>query len=170
MPVAGRQQFYGCTRFRAGCRGTKNIPVVRAAVVRAAVVGSPEQDAIWDAIVNGTGHVVVNALAGSDIGQGLIALVKRMRAKSVNELLTKLQAWTGKEIAKVAGTRREGTVTQQVTDKANCIYALSENADNVAAAASLPISTRTVWKQAGCSGSCPKSRSNATKHGSSSRK
>ncbi len=42
------------------------------------IVGSTEQEAIWSGIVNGTGHVVVNALAGTGKTTVLVESMRRM--------------------------------------------------------------------------------------------
>jgi DNA helicase-2/ATP-dependent DNA helicase PcrA len=71
-------------------------------------------------------------IRGRDIGQGLLNLMDRMKAKDVADLLAKLEKWLGKELAKVAGTRREQSITQRLTDQVDCIIALSEDCDRVA--------------------------------------
>jgi hypothetical protein len=70
-------------------------------------------------------------IRGRDIGQGLLNVIKARRAKDVNDLLVKLDKWTANEIAKVAGTRRENSVAQRVTDQADCIRALAEGSDTL---------------------------------------
>lgn len=70
-------------------------------------------------------------IRGRDIGGGLVALVNRLEADTINALYQKLDAWRTVELAKVAGTRREETKAQQINDKADCILALAEGCDSV---------------------------------------
>jgi hypothetical protein len=68
---------------------------------------------------------------GRDIGQGLVTLVQKLQATDVNDLLIKVDAWVAKETAKVAGTNREETAVQLISDKAECVRVLAEDADSV---------------------------------------
>lgn len=70
-------------------------------------------------------------IRGRDLGQNLITLIQRLKSDSVGGMLLALDVWEQKEIEKVAGTRREDTVTQQINDRADCIRALSEDCDNI---------------------------------------
>lgn len=70
-------------------------------------------------------------IRGRDIGQGLLSLVNKLRAKSVPELHEKLSAWENREIANISGSRRAETLTATIQDRANCIRALSEGANDL---------------------------------------
>ncbi len=57
--------FYGCTKYPT-CNGIRKLNAVAAPVAdRKPLKGSPEQQAIWDEIVNGNTHLVIKALAGT---------------------------------------------------------------------------------------------------------
>lgn len=79
-------------------------------------------------------------IRGRDIGTGLISLIKKMRAKSVEDLLAKLNKWFEKEIAKLCA--KEGVVDvsllqkgatkyQALEDKVCCIEALCDGIDTL---------------------------------------
>lgn len=70
-------------------------------------------------------------IRGRDIGQGLISLIKKLNPRDANDLLIKLDKWSAKEIAKLAGTRREETATQLIVDRVDCLRALSGDCDNI---------------------------------------
>jgi DNA helicase II / ATP-dependent DNA helicase PcrA len=67
---------------------------------------------------------------GKDIGEGLVSLVKKMRAKSLSSLVEKLSIWREREVAKWTAKGEEGKA-EMVNDKAECldivIEHLSEN-------------------------------------------
>lgn len=79
-------------------------------------------------------------IRGRDIGSGLISLIKKMRAKSIDDLLFKLHKWFEKEIAKLCA--KEGVVDvsflqkgvakyQSIEDKVCCIEALCDGIDTL---------------------------------------
>jgi len=64
-----RGPFYGCSNFPR-CRGVaqcreQRVVVAAVAPVMSKIIGSPEQIAIWDYILNGNGHLIVEAKAGT---------------------------------------------------------------------------------------------------------
>lgn len=62
---------------------------------------------------------------GREIGQGLKSLVNKMKAKGIDHLITKLEAWREREVAKHSDAGNEGKA-QAVNDKADCIVCLVE--------------------------------------------
>lgn len=70
-------------------------------------------------------------IRGRDIGQGLITLVQKLRPTDLNDLLRKLDGWSQKEIAKLAGTRREESMVQNILDRAECLQVLAEDCETV---------------------------------------
>lgn len=68
---------------------------------------------------------------GRDIGQGLLSLIKVLRADSVGELLGKIDRWREREISKVEKTRRAETAIQRIQDRADCINELAEGCDTI---------------------------------------
>ncbi len=73
-------------------------------------------------------------LMGRDIGEGLISVVKRMRAKGIDALEEKLSAWAEREIAK-AVAKNQDSKAQSVEDKRDAIFAVIRH---------LPETARTV--------------------------
>jgi hypothetical protein len=70
-------------------------------------------------------------IKGRDIGAGLISLIKRLRAKSVNDLALKLDKWVARELEKISGTRNAEGKAEAIQDRADCIRALSEDIDGI---------------------------------------
>lgn len=70
-------------------------------------------------------------IRGRDIGQGLLSLVSKLRARSVSDLHERLTVWENNEIANVSGSRRAETLIATIQDRANCIRALSEGANDL---------------------------------------
>lgn len=66
-------------------------------------------------------------VAGRDVGAGLRALIEKSRATSVPALAEWLDTWVEREIARVT-KRKHDADTTSITDKAECIHALSEGA------------------------------------------
>ena len=78
-------------------------------------------------------------IAGRDIGKGLIALVRKMKARSVPELLTKIESWKTREIvrldAKFVGKMDSPTYSTRldaIIDQADMLSSLTDGAANVA--------------------------------------
>lgn len=70
---------------------------------------------------------------GKDVGAGLVALVKKLKAKSMPEFLTKLTKWEEKETARaqaLGGEKAERKVGE-VQDKAETLKALAEGLTGV---------------------------------------
>lgn len=77
-------------------------------------------------------------IAGRDIGKGLISLVRKMKARSVPELLTKIEAWKKREIvrldAKFVGKYESSTYVARfdaICDQAEMLSSLTDGAANV---------------------------------------
>jgi DNA helicase-2/ATP-dependent DNA helicase PcrA len=74
-------------------------------------------------------------VAGRDIGAGLISLVRKLRAPSVEEFLVRLKIWEDREVNRVlAKGGEERTVNnriESIRDKALMLYDLSEGADTM---------------------------------------
>lgn len=79
-------------------------------------------------------------IAGRDIGKGLVALMRKLKAKSVPDLLRKLAAWKEREIqllnAKYAVDKREGNAAYQgrldgILDQHSMLSELTEGCANV---------------------------------------
>lgn len=67
-------------------------------------------------------------IRGRDIGQGLRALIRKLKPSDLNGLLVSLDHWQAEETAKYAGSRFAEQHAQNVEDKADCIRALAEEA------------------------------------------
>jgi len=79
-------------------------------------------------------------VAGRDIGKGLTTLIRKMRARSVPELLSKIEAWATREnarhqaqLAQATNGRRDAIKAKMeaVTDQAEMMIALTEGAKSV---------------------------------------
>ena len=79
-------------------------------------------------------------VAGKDIGRGLTSLLRKMKGRSVPDLLTKIETWAAKETARteaqMAGTkngRREALKLkiEHVRDQADMLTMLADGAKNV---------------------------------------
>lgn len=79
-------------------------------------------------------------IRGRDIGTGLIALIKKMKAKSIVDLLAKMNAWYERELAKIMAKEKVDTpelVTkgasklQSIEDKVGCIEALCDGVETL---------------------------------------
>lgn len=79
-------------------------------------------------------------IRGRDIGTGLIALIKKMRAKSITELLSKLGAWFEKEVSKLCAKEnvdkpallmKGATKFQSLEDRVGCIEALCDGIETL---------------------------------------
>lgn len=68
-------------------------------------------------------------IAGRDIGAGLLALVDKSKATTIQELLEYVDAWEKAECERLAARKRD---TQPATDRADCVEALTEGASSVA--------------------------------------
>lgn len=68
---------------------------------------------------------------GRDIGKGLLALVARLRASGVPELMRKLGDYRAAEGEKIAAMRNPGPKLAALQDKVDCLIALCEGASTV---------------------------------------
>lgn len=81
-------------------------------------------------------------VAGRDIGQGLVTLIRRLKARSVPELLERIEGWMTREqrrhraqLEAASPSRRAALVAkvEAVEDQANTLSTLTEGATSVAA-------------------------------------
>lgn len=73
-----RGEFYGCSRYSQGCRGTRPYIAPNDNELQEDLsepVGSVEQKKIWDFLKNGTANGVIEARAGSGKAQPLTSKV-----------------------------------------------------------------------------------------------
>ena len=79
-------------------------------------------------------------IRGRDIGTGLISLIKKMKAGSVEELLRKMEIWFEKEVKKLCAKegvsdpsmlQKGATKYQNIEDKVGCIEALCDGVDTL---------------------------------------
>lgn len=72
---------------------------------------------------------------GSEIGKGLVGLIRKMRARDIDGLLEKLDAFRDREVAKFMAKGEEGRA-EAVTDRVECVHviidALHENERTIA--------------------------------------
>jgi superfamily I DNA/RNA helicase len=85
---------------------------------------APLIEAAFGLIASGVGCVVL----GKDIGAGLVALIKRMRAKGVDHLLVRLEQYRQREVAKHM-SKGEENKAEQVSDRVACVVTVIENLD-----------------------------------------
>lgn len=77
-----RGQFYGCSRY-PNCTGTRDYIDYNAAPKVNLVKGSPEQEAIWHWLENGTENGLIEARAGTGKTFTIVNAVARLRGKKV---------------------------------------------------------------------------------------
>jgi DNA helicase II / ATP-dependent DNA helicase PcrA len=63
---------------------------------------------------------------GRDIGQGLVHLVEKMKAKGIDALIEKLNEYTEREV-KAAQDKGQDSKAESIKDKTDCILFLAEN-------------------------------------------
>ena len=68
------------------------------------------------------------AIKGSDVGEGLIAFMERFEVYTVPDLLLALGHWRDQEMARLAAAERDTSV---VTDRYECVLALTEGMETV---------------------------------------
>jgi superfamily I DNA/RNA helicase len=68
------------------------------------------------------------------VGEGLISLVRAQRAKGIDRLVEKLEAWRDREVARWRAKGEEGRA-DSVTDRAQCVFTMIAN---------LPETERTI--------------------------
>lgn len=69
-------------------------------------------------------------VAGRDIGEGLIALIEKSKARTLPALATWIDEWADAEINRRRARNRE-VETQDIEDRAECVHKLSEGARSV---------------------------------------
>lgn len=69
-------------------------------------------------------------IAGRDIGAGLTALVRKLKGRSIPDLLKKINAWRDREIDRLLAMDREDRV-EAIVDKAEMIIGLCDGAESV---------------------------------------
>lgn len=70
-------------------------------------------------------------IAGADIGKGLIAIVEKLKARSIPELLGKLEAWKDRQVARAATLKKPEDKIALVTDQADTIRSIAESLASV---------------------------------------
>lgn len=63
---------------------------------------------------------------GREIGEGLLALVKKMHARTIDELEQKLEHFKAREVAKLTD-KRDAAKAQAITDRVDCVLTIAEN-------------------------------------------
>jgi superfamily I DNA/RNA helicase len=69
-------------------------------------------------------------IAGRDVGAGLKGLIRRMKARSIPELLSKIRVWEEREVKRVMLAGREERV-EAIRDQADMLVSLTEGARGV---------------------------------------
>jgi DNA helicase-2/ATP-dependent DNA helicase PcrA len=73
-------------------------------------------------------------IMGRDIGQGLKSLINKMNAKGIDHLITKLEAWRGREVTRLTAKGQDAKV-DAINDKVDAVLflidGLQENKRNV---------------------------------------
>lgn len=69
-------------------------------------------------------------MAGRDVGGSIMALVNKLKARTIPELLTALSTWERKQVTRFA-SRGELDQVDRVHDQADVIFALAEDADDI---------------------------------------
>ncbi|MDD3474430.1 MAG: ATP-dependent helicase [Candidatus Dojkabacteria bacterium] len=70
------------------------------------------------------------SIKGRDIGEGLVRLVKKLKAFTMEDFYTKLDKWKAGE-EKKARRRKSDSMMQQIEDKYECLMVISEDCKNV---------------------------------------
>lgn len=65
-------------------------------------------------------------IEGKDIGAGLIAIVKKLKARSMPELLEKLERWVERQVARAEKTKNPQERIEMVHDQADTLRAVAE--------------------------------------------
>lgn len=79
--------FYGCTNYPT-CKGITRITFAKKKEVRReslpdTIIGSPEQEHIWNLVQTETKHIIIQALAGTGKTFSLVAMLRYLTAHSV---------------------------------------------------------------------------------------
>lgn len=67
---------------------------------------------------------------GREIGQGLKSLIRKMRADTMNQLITKLEQWRARETEKAMAAENESKI-EAINDKVDCILLLTEGCETI---------------------------------------
>ncbi len=78
-----RGEFWGCTRYTKGCRGTRDIIAYPELDPATLAPGSPEQNDIWTWLASGTGNGLVEARAGTGKTYTITNGVYRLRGLKI---------------------------------------------------------------------------------------
>jgi superfamily I DNA/RNA helicase len=72
-------------------------------------------------------------IEGRDIGQGLIALIRRLRAATIEDLIAGVERWRNREIQKYRGntSKKAAAKLEQILDAAAALTVLAEASDSV---------------------------------------
>ncbi len=70
-------------------------------------------------------------IEGRDIGKALIAIVWKLKARSVPEFLAKVETWRNKQIARVMKSKNGDKKAQDIDDQAETLIAVAEGASSV---------------------------------------
>lgn len=71
-------------------------------------------------------------VAGRDIGMGLRGLIRKLKAKSVPDLLNRIRSWEAREVSRMLAQKRDDKV-DAIHDQAECLIALCDGAASVGA-------------------------------------
>lgn len=69
-------------------------------------------------------------VAGRDIGAGLKTLVRKMKARTIPEMLARISAWEDKQVARLRKANRPDRI-EAIHDQAEMLISLTDNAKNV---------------------------------------
>jgi superfamily I DNA/RNA helicase len=70
-------------------------------------------------------------IRGRDIGKSLESIINKRRAKSINDLVQKLEKWKADEMAKWENTRNGDQICARIQDQYDCIVTLCEDCQNI---------------------------------------
>lgn len=70
-------------------------------------------------------------IEGRDVGAGLVAIVRKLKAKSLPDFVTKLTRWMDREIVRAKGRKNPDARISLVTDQAETLLAISEGISGV---------------------------------------
>lgn len=71
------------------------------------------------------------AIAGKDIGAGLIALITRLGAKTIPDLISRAEKYREEELEKVARRRNAEQLAEQINDRIDCLLAFTEEENTI---------------------------------------
>ncbi len=70
-------------------------------------------------------------IEGKDLGKTLIDIVEKLKARTVPQFLTKIEAWGEKQIARFDGTKNFEAKAEQINDQVRTLQAVAEGASSV---------------------------------------